>query len=111
VAPALRGEEALEKGLRRYRRTHSRHLRGHAWMIHDYATGRKLQPAERLLFSGAARDPRAAAIFDAFGTRQIGATRLIATGVPVAALANLRYALGRRYKSPGQVGTGVGSAA
>jgi flavin-dependent dehydrogenase len=111
VAPALRGEEALEKGLRRYRRTHSRHLRGHAWMIHDYATGRKLQPAERLLFSGAARDPRAAAIFDAFGTRQIGATRLIATGVPVAALANLRYALGRRYKSPGQVDAGVGSAA
>jgi menaquinone-9 beta-reductase len=111
VAPALRGEEALEKGLRRYRRTHSRHLRGHAWMIHDYATGRKLGPPERLLFSGAARDPRAAAIFDAFGTRQIGATRLMATGVPVAALANLRYALGRRYKSPGQVGTGVGSAA
>jgi flavin-dependent dehydrogenase len=111
VAPALRGEEALEKGLRRYRRTHSRHLRGHAWMIHDYATGRKLQPPERLLFSGAARDPRAAAIFDAFGTRQIGATRLMATGVPVAALANLRYALGRRYKSPGQVDAGVGSAA
>jgi 2-polyprenyl-6-methoxyphenol hydroxylase-like FAD-dependent oxidoreductase len=111
VAPALRGEEALEAGLRRYRRRHSRHLRGHAWMIHDYATGRKLQPAERLLFSGAARDPRAAAIFDAFGTRQIGATRLIATGVPVAALANVRYALGRRYKSPGQVDAGVGSAA
>jgi flavin-dependent dehydrogenase len=111
VAPALRGEEALEKGLRRYRRSHSRHLRGHAWMIHDYATGRKLQPLERLLFSGAARDPRAAAIFDAFGTRKIGATRLIATGVPVAALADLRYALGRRYKSPGQIDAGVGSAA
>ncbi|HJZ36098.1 MAG TPA: NAD(P)/FAD-dependent oxidoreductase [Solirubrobacterales bacterium] len=111
VTPALRGEEALEKGLRRYRRTHSRHLRGHAWMIHDYATGRKLGPPERLLFSGAARDPRAAAIFDAFGTRQIGAARLMATGVPVAALANLRYALGRRYKSPGQVDAGVGSAA
>ena len=27
-------------------------------MIHDYSSGRKLQPAERLLFSGAARDPR-----------------------------------------------------
>ncbi|HEY5333664.1 MAG TPA: NAD(P)/FAD-dependent oxidoreductase [Solirubrobacterales bacterium] len=111
VAPALRGEAALEAGLRRYRRTHSRHLRGHAWMIHDYATGRKLQAPERLLFSGAARDPRAAAIFDAFGTRQVGATRLIATGVPVAALANVRYALGRRYQSPGQVDAGVRSAA
>jgi 2-polyprenyl-6-methoxyphenol hydroxylase-like FAD-dependent oxidoreductase len=111
VAPALRGEEALATGLRRYRRKHTRHLRGHAWIIHDYATGRKLQLQERLLFSGAARDPRTAAIFDAFGTRQIGATRLIATGVPVAALANLRYAMGRRYKSPGQVDAGVGSAA
>jgi flavin-dependent dehydrogenase len=111
VAPALRGEEALATGLRRYRRRHSRHLRGHAWMIHDYATGRKLQPPERLLFSGAARDPRAAAIFDAFGTRQIGATRMIATGVPLALMANARYALGRRRNRPGQVDAGVGSAA
>jgi 2-polyprenyl-6-methoxyphenol hydroxylase-like FAD-dependent oxidoreductase len=111
VAPALVGGESLEAGLRRYRRTHSRHLRGHAWMIHDYATGRKLQPPERLIFSGAARDPRVAAIFDAFGTRQTGATRLIATGIPLAAIANARYALGRRYKSPGQVDAGVGSAA
>ena len=90
VAPALRGEEELEKGLRRYRRTHSRHLRGHAWMIHDYATGRKMQPPERLIFSGAARDPRVAAIFDDFGARQIGATKMIAVGTPLALLANAR---------------------
>ncbi len=111
VAPALRGEEALEKGLRRYRRSHSRHLRGHAWMIHDYATGRKLQPAERLFFSGAARDPHVATIFDAFGTRQIGATHA----------ARGRDAAGARSPTPatrcgiggrvGHVGTGVGSAA
>jgi menaquinone-9 beta-reductase len=110
VAPALRGEEELEAGLRRYRRTHSRHLRGHAWMIHDYASGRKLQPPERLIFSAAARDPRVAAIFDAFGTRQIGATRLMATGIPLAAIANARYALGRRGERPEQVDSGVGSA-
>jgi flavin-dependent dehydrogenase len=110
VAPALRGEEALATGLRRYRRRHSRHLRGHAWMIHDYASGRKLQTPERILFSGAARDPRVAAIFDAFGTRQIGATKLIAVGTPMAVLANARYAL-RHGGRVGQVGTGVGSAA
>jgi 2-polyprenyl-6-methoxyphenol hydroxylase-like FAD-dependent oxidoreductase len=110
VAPALRGEEALEKGLRRYRRTHSRHLRGHAWMIHDYATGRKLQPAERLMFSGAARDPHVAMIFDAFGTRQIGAAHTLAVGTPLALLANARYALRHRGRV-GHVGTGVGSAA
>ena len=44
VAPALGGDESLDEGLRRYRRRHSRQLRGHAWMIHDYATGRKMQP-------------------------------------------------------------------
>jgi menaquinone-9 beta-reductase len=110
VAPALRGEEALEKGLRRYRRSHSRHLRGHAWMIHDFATGRKLQPAEKLFFSGAARDPHVAMIFDAFGTRQIGATHALAAGTPLALAANARYALRHRGRV-GHVGTGVGSAA
>jgi len=96
VAPALRGEADLEAGLRRYRRKHARRLNGHAWMIHDYATGRKMQPPERILFSGAARDPRAAAVFDAFGTRQIGPARMMATGMPLAIAANVRYALGRR---------------
>jgi flavin-dependent dehydrogenase len=98
VAPALRGEADLEKGLRRYRRKHGRKLNGHAWMIHDYATGRKMQPPERLFFSGAARDPHVAEIFDAFGTRQIGVTRMMATGTPLAIAANVRYALGRRRR-------------
>ena len=43
VGPALRGEEPLERGLKRYRRRHARELRGHAFMIHDYATGRRLR--------------------------------------------------------------------
>jgi 2-polyprenyl-6-methoxyphenol hydroxylase-like FAD-dependent oxidoreductase len=110
VAPALRGEATLEAGLRRYRRRHTRHLRGHAWMIHDYATGRKMQPPERLLFSGAARDPRAAKVFDRFGSRQIGATHLMATGVPLALAANARYALsgrGRRGGSEPHAGAGA----
>jgi 2-polyprenyl-6-methoxyphenol hydroxylase-like FAD-dependent oxidoreductase len=114
VAPALGGEEGLETGLRRYRRKHSRHLRGHARMIHDYATGRKMQPPERLLFSGAARDPRAAKVFDSFGARQIGAGRMMATGIPLAVAANARYALGRRRHAPEPLagaGTGAGSHA
>jgi 2-polyprenyl-6-methoxyphenol hydroxylase-like FAD-dependent oxidoreductase len=111
VAPALRGEEDLERGLRRYRRRHTRALRGHTWMIHDYASGRKMQPPERLIFSGAARDPRVAAIFDSFGARQIGATRMMATAVPLALAANARHALGRGGDRPGAVDAGVGSAA
>jgi len=105
VAPALRGEADLEAGLRRYRRKHARRLNGHAFMIHDYATGRKMQPPERILFSGAARDPRAAAVFDAFGTRQIGVTRMMATGMPLAIAANVRYALGRRRGGVAAPGT------
>jgi 2-polyprenyl-6-methoxyphenol hydroxylase-like FAD-dependent oxidoreductase len=111
VAPALRGEADLEAGLRRYRRTHARHLRGHAFMIHDYSTGRKQSAGERLIFSGAARNPRVATIFDAFGARQIGPARMMATGMPLAALTNARYALGRRRTSPDPVGADLGSAA
>ncbi|HKZ12608.1 MAG TPA: NAD(P)/FAD-dependent oxidoreductase [Solirubrobacterales bacterium] len=106
VAPALRGEEALEIGLRRYRRRHRRHLRGHAWMIHDYATGRKMQPPERLLFSGAARDARSAKVFDAFGARQIGAAQMMTRGIPLSIAANARYALGRRRRPEATAGTG-----
>jgi 2-polyprenyl-6-methoxyphenol hydroxylase-like FAD-dependent oxidoreductase len=100
VARALRGEEALEKGLRRYRRTHSRHLRGHAWLIHDYSTGRKLQPGERLLFSAATRSSRVAQIFEDVGTRQIGVSRMFVRGVPLAIATNARHALGRRRSGP-----------
>jgi menaquinone-9 beta-reductase len=98
VAPALRGEEALDAGLARYRREHRRHLRGHAFMIHDSATGRKMSAPERLLFSGAARDPRVAAVFDDFGSRKIGPARMMATGMTRAALVNARYALGQRRR-------------
>jgi menaquinone-9 beta-reductase len=110
VAPALRGEEELEAGLRRYRRRHARQLRGHAFMIHDYSSGRKQSAAERLLFSGAARDPRVAAIFDSFGARQIGPGRMIATGMPLAAAANARHALGRQSGRSGRIGADIGSA-
>ena len=44
-------------------------------MIHDYATGRRLNPAERLLFSAAARDPKSAEIFDASGRARSGRRR------------------------------------
>ncbi|HTT94369.1 MAG TPA: FAD-dependent monooxygenase, partial [Solirubrobacterales bacterium] len=100
VAPALRGEAGLEASLRRYRRAHSRHLRGHARMIHDYSTGRKMQWGERLIFSAATRDQGVAKVFDAFGTRQIGPTRMLATAVPRALAVNARHALGRHRPEP-----------
>jgi 2-polyprenyl-6-methoxyphenol hydroxylase-like FAD-dependent oxidoreductase len=96
VAPALSGSESLERGLRRYRRRHSRGLKGHTREILDYATGRKLNAGERLFFSAASYDERTARVFEAFGSRSISPARMLATGIPLAMLANARHALARR---------------
>lgn len=96
VAPALQGAEPLKHGLVRYSRRHKRELRGHASLIHDYATGRRLQPPERLLFAAAVRDQKVATIFDEFGTRRIRPARMLATAMPRALAVNARYSLGRR---------------
>ncbi len=106
VAPALLGAEPLADGLKRYRRRHSRGLRGHSFLIYDYASGRKLNPAERLLFSAAARDERLARTFEAFGSRSIGPARMFATGLPRAAYVSARHALAGRGDGTRLSGTG-----
>jgi len=95
VMAALRGDESLEQGLERYRRRHRRELGAHAFFIHDYATGRKLNPAERLMFSAAARDPEMATRFDAFGTRQVRPQQAMPRLIPRAVAVNARHALAR----------------
>jgi 2-polyprenyl-6-methoxyphenol hydroxylase-like FAD-dependent oxidoreductase len=100
VAPALAGEEPLQGGLSRYRRQHRRALRGHVTLINDYASGRKMNPGERLIFAGAARDRRLATSFEAFGTRSIGPARFFATAIPRAIAVNARHARGSRGQQP-----------
>jgi 2-polyprenyl-6-methoxyphenol hydroxylase-like FAD-dependent oxidoreductase len=102
VSGSLLGAEPLERGLARYRKRHARGLRGHAQMIYDYASGRKLNPAERFLFSAAAHDERVARVFEAFGTRSIGPGRMLATGVPLALAAHTRMlaSAGKSGSSP-----------
>lgn len=95
VLPALQGEESLEQGLERYKRRHARELGGHAFFIHDYANGRRLNPAERLMFSAAARDPKAAEMFDRFGTRQLRPQEFLPRMLPRAIAVNARHALAR----------------
>jgi 2-polyprenyl-6-methoxyphenol hydroxylase-like FAD-dependent oxidoreductase len=95
VAPALRGDEPLEQGLERYRRRHARELGSHAFFIHDYATGRKMNPAERLMFSAAARDPKVAELLEALGTRQSRPQEVMPRALPRAIAANVRHALAR----------------
>jgi menaquinone-9 beta-reductase len=104
VAPALAssravGAESLEQGLERYRRRHTRALRGHAHLIHDYSWGRKLNPMERLLFSAAVHDERVAQTFEAVGTRNVGPMWGLAV-VPRAALVNARRSLSQRRRPP-----------
>ena len=85
----------LSRALRRYARRHRRELAGHAFFIHDYATGRRHQPPERLMMSAAARSPRVAAIFDDYATRTIGPARMMATAVPLALATRARAAVAR----------------
>jgi flavin-dependent dehydrogenase len=95
VAPALRGEAPLEQGLERYKRRHARGLGGHAFLINDYATGRRMSPIERLIFSAAARDERCARIFETFGTREIRPQQFMPRMLPRAIAVNTRHALAR----------------
>jgi 2-polyprenyl-6-methoxyphenol hydroxylase-like FAD-dependent oxidoreductase len=90
VAPALHGEEPLERGLRRYRRRHTRELRGHALLINDYATGRRFNLLERTLFSAAAHDPIVAVALDELATRRTKPGRLLARTLPRAIAVNAR---------------------
>jgi len=98
VAPALRGEEPLERGLGRYRRRHTRELRGHAFLINDYATGRRMKRGERMIFASAARDEKIATLFDAFGTRRIKPGAAFPRIIPRAIAVNARHALSPRRK-------------
>jgi 2-polyprenyl-6-methoxyphenol hydroxylase-like FAD-dependent oxidoreductase len=105
---ALQGEEPLQAALQRYRRRHRRGLKGHASMIHDYATGRPLSRIERILFSAAAWDPKVAVGFGRFGTRNAPPSTLGPTLLRALAVhARRRLRPGRQ---PGHAGAGTGAA-
>lgn len=93
VAPALNGAEPLGPALERYRRRHTRELRWHAFMIHDYSTGRKLTAPEKAMFKAAVQDPAVAAAFDRVGTRRSQPLREAARIFPRVVAANRRRAV------------------
>ncbi len=94
LAPALRGEQPIERALSLYRRRHRSELRGHAFLIHDYATGRRFNPLERTLFAAGARDERVAIAMDRFATRSAKPGRTLGAALPRAIAVNTRHALG-----------------
>lgn len=94
VAPALVGGAPLEHALARYRRKR-RPLVRHAYFINDLATGRRMNPAERMLFAAASRDEEIATWIDHLGMRLIEPQTIVAA-LPRAIAANTRHALTRR---------------
>jgi 2-polyprenyl-6-methoxyphenol hydroxylase-like FAD-dependent oxidoreductase len=96
IVKALLGQEPLERGLQRYRRCHSRALRGHAAMIHDYTGGRKFNAFERVLFSSAARDERLTLTFTAMATRNIAPARALVASLPRVAMVSARESIAPR---------------
>jgi flavin-dependent dehydrogenase len=104
VEPALRGEEPLERGLERYRRRHRSELGGHSFLIHDYATGRRMNLIERNLWAASARDRKVAAGFEALGARRAKPGRTIARMLPRLLAVNARHALRRDKPEPAMAG-------
>lgn len=79
VAPALASSDSreIDRAVGRYCSTLRSKLAGHFFLISDYSTGRRFNPIEKLAFSAAARDPRAAHLVVEFGARTIPAHRLV----------------------------------
>ncbi len=105
--PVGAGEQSA---LARYRRKHRRALGGHALLMDDFSKGRSLTPLERLLFGTATYDRGVARVMEAFGTRNIGPARMLATGLPRALAARARHAFARGagHAPPSVALSGVG---
>ncbi len=105
AAPALRGDEPLERGLRRYRKEHRRRLAGHARVLTDGARGKRPPLPVRTILAAATRDPASARLFERFATRSIPVRRFLApSAMARAARVNTRHRLTtRRNASSGSV--------
>jgi 2-polyprenyl-6-methoxyphenol hydroxylase-like FAD-dependent oxidoreductase len=109
VGPALTGGGSLERGLASYRRRFRRGLGLHARMIDQYASGRRFDSGERMIFSAAVHDRRLAATMNEYGTRRISPVRMLSRSVPRAAMVHAKRAI-RRERRPA-VGVTLDSAA
>lgn len=84
VGPALAssGSDAeVDRGLRRYRRTHARRLAPHYLMTSPYSTGRPLSPFEHALYRAATRDEHVARAVHTVGGRTENPLRSLSPGV------------------------------
>jgi 2-polyprenyl-6-methoxyphenol hydroxylase-like FAD-dependent oxidoreductase len=77
VTPALAGDVSMDAALKRYKSVARRALFPHAFQVQMYASGRKFDPMERLLFRTAARDQKIAAEFQHVGMRSAKGSALL----------------------------------
>jgi 2-polyprenyl-6-methoxyphenol hydroxylase-like FAD-dependent oxidoreductase len=68
AGPLLAGGD-VDAALARYHRRHRRYLAGHHLMMSDYASGRRMNPMERVLYRAALRDPQTARLISEVGAR------------------------------------------
>jgi flavin-dependent dehydrogenase len=106
TAGTLTNGGELDRALTRYREKHRKKLSGHHRIVSDFSAAGDYNPVEKLMFSAAARDERAASHFHAFGSRRIGVRAFLAPrAVAHALLVNahhlvLRRRDGRRTERP-----------
>ena len=80
TASSFGSDREIDRAVGRYRATLRSKLAGHFFLVSDYSTGRAFNPVEKLTFSAAARDPKAAHLVSEFGARTVPARRLLAPG-------------------------------
>jgi len=86
TAEELRPGGDLERGLKRYKHRHHRALRGHFFMISDFARGRPLNVIEKLFLSAGVKDRGAAEHFGNYASRNIGLLQLLSPSAVARAL-------------------------
>ncbi|MGF6870846.1 NAD(P)/FAD-dependent oxidoreductase [Paraburkholderia sp. MM5477-R1] len=96
LTPALRQGRPISPARQRYAKRISRQLRGHRFLILDYARRHGFNAIERLTFSAAAKDTAASRHLHAFGARIIGPAKFLSPGALVrAAWVDLRQPAAR----------------
>jgi menaquinone-9 beta-reductase len=81
VAPALRGDAAaVDRALAAYAARHSKGLDAHEKFCSAYSSGKRFNPAERLLFRAAARDTELTARMAQMGGRWITPQEMMTPG-------------------------------
>lgn len=115
AAPLAAGpgeDAALAGGLRAYRRRWKAELLPHVRMIEPYASGRRNNVLERMLYAAGARDGEVAAAFESVGSRTVSPLRAIGAVLPKLVSVNVRHALSGRPKyAPNRSGDGAGAGA